>query len=252
LNLAFKEQIKLMFNMDIKKDGYAKWFAANMASGGVAGALSLVFVYSLDYARTRLANDNKASKKGGTRQFNGLIDVYRKTLASDGIQGLYRGFMVSCTGIIVYRGCYFGFFDSLKPVLLTGDLKNSFVASFFLGWAVTISAGLASYPLDTIRRRMMMTSGAAEKYSSSWDCFQKVRAKEGVSSLFKGAGANILRGVAGAGVLSGFDKVKLEYMKYRFDDLPEAKPAKKEAKPEGGDKKAEAPKAEGGDKKKDH
>ena len=30
-----------------------------MAAGGLAGASSLVFVYSLDYARTRLANDAK-------------------------------------------------------------------------------------------------------------------------------------------------------------------------------------------------
>lgn len=82
-------------------------FAGNLASGGLAGALSLTFVYSLDYARTRLANDAK-SGKGGERQFNGLLDVYKKTLASDGIAGLYRGFVVSCVGIIVYRGLYFG------------------------------------------------------------------------------------------------------------------------------------------------
>lgn len=31
-------------------------------------------------------------------------------------------------------------------------------------------------------------------------------AKEGVKSFFKGAGANILRGVAGAGVLSIYDQ----------------------------------------------
>jgi len=65
----------------------------------------LLFVYSLDYARTRLANDAKsAGKGGGERQFNGLVDVYRKTLASDGIAGLYRGFVPSVVGIIVYRG----------------------------------------------------------------------------------------------------------------------------------------------------
>lgn len=34
-----------------------------MASGGAAGATSLAFVYSLDYARTRLANDAKSTKK---------------------------------------------------------------------------------------------------------------------------------------------------------------------------------------------
>lgn len=54
------------------------WMAGNLASGGAAGATSLLFVYSLDYARTRLANDNKSSKKGSTgeRQFNGLLDVF--------------------------------------------------------------------------------------------------------------------------------------------------------------------------------
>ena len=120
LNFAFKDYFKGLFNFKKDRDGYWKWFAGNMASGSAAGASSSVFVYSLDYARTRLTNDAKA---GGQRQFNGLVDVYRKTLKSDGIAGLYRGFNVSCAGIIVYRGLYFGLYDSLKPVLLVGSLQ---------------------------------------------------------------------------------------------------------------------------------
>jgi len=209
LNFAFKDQFKRMFGYNKDKDGYWKWFAGNLASGGAAGAASLTMVYSLDYARTRLANDNKSAKKGGERQYNGLIDVYKKTLASDGVVGLYRGFNISCVGIIVYRGLYFGMYDSLKPVLLTGDLKNSFLASFLLGWGITIGAGLASYPIDTIRRRMMMTSGEAVKYKSSAHAFSEIVKKEGMKSLFKGAGANILRAVAGAGVLAGYDQLQM-------------------------------------------
>jgi len=209
LNFAFKDQFKRMFGYSQAKDGYWKWFAGNLASGGAAGACSLLFVYSLDYTRTRLANDNKSAKKGGERQFNGMIDVYRKTLATDGIQGLYRGFNISCVGIIVYRGLYFGMYDSLKPVLLTGNMKDSFLGSFLLGWCITIGAGLASYPIDTIRRRMMMTSGEAVKYKSSMHAFNEIVAKEGVKSLFKGAGANILRAIAGAGVLAGYDQLQM-------------------------------------------
>ncbi|KAG6534829.1 hypothetical protein ZIOFF_008733 [Zingiber officinale] len=209
LNFAFKDYFKRMFNFKKDRDGYWKWFAGNLGSGGAAGACSLLFVYSLDYARTRLANDSKAAKKGGERQFNGLIDVYRKTLQSDGIAGLYRGFNISCVGIIVYRGLYFGMYDSLKPVLLTGSLQDSFFASFALGWLITNGAGLASYPIDTVRRRMMMTSGEAVKYKSSLDAFSQILKKEGPKSLFKGAGANILRAVAGAGVLAGYDKLQL-------------------------------------------
>lgn len=125
LNFAFKDYFKSLFNYKKERDGYWKWFAGNLASGAAAGAWSSVFVYSLDYARTRLSSDAKDVKKGGQRQFNGLIDVYKKTLKSDGIAGLYRGFNVSCVGIIVYRGLYFGMYDSLKPVLLVGTLQVS-------------------------------------------------------------------------------------------------------------------------------
>lgn len=92
---------------------------------------------------------------------------------------------------------------------MVGPLQDSFLASFLLGWTVTTGAGVASYPLDTIRRRMMMTSGEAVKYKSSFDAGRQIVAAEGIKSLFKGAGANILRGVAGAGVLSIYDRAQL-------------------------------------------
>jgi len=216
LNFAFKDKIKAIFKQS-NSDPYAVNFAKNIASGGAAGALSLCFVYSLDFARTKLANDTKSSKKGGAREYNGLIDVYKKTLASDGIQGLYRGFVISCVGIIVYRGCYFGFYDSLKPILL-GDDASVFL-SFCLGYGVTVTSGLISYPVDTIRRRMMMTSGQAVKYKGSIDCTVQILKNEGFMSMMKGAGANVLRGVAGAGVLSGFDFVKGKYINMRKRQL---------------------------------
>lgn len=213
LNFAFKDQFKAMFKSKAT-DSHAVKFSKNIASGGFAGTVSLTFVYSLDYARTRLANDNKAVGKGaGERQFNGLVDVYRKTIASDGVAGLYRGFVISAVGIFLYRGAYFGLYDTLKPIIL-GDSK-SLIASFALGYIVVISSGLLSYPVDTVRRRMMMTSGEAVKYKGSIDCTIKILKSEGFMSLMKGAGANILRGIAGAGVLSGADKLKEVYVRMR-------------------------------------
>jgi len=211
LNFAFKDTVKSLFKTAKDAPQYEK-FAKNILSGGVAGSLSLTFVYSLDYCRTRLANDAKT--KTGTRQYNGMIDVYVKTIKSDGIQGLYRGFVISCVGIVVYRGFYFGLYDSLKPLLLGAD-ANLF-ASFLLGYAVTVSSGLLSYPIDTIRRRMMMTSGQAVKYKGSIDCAMQIMKNEGFMSMMKGAGANILRGVAGAGVLAGFDSFKAVYIEWRL------------------------------------
>lgn len=148
-NFAFKDYFKSLFNFKKERDGYWKWFAGNLASGGAAGASSSVIVYSMDYARTRLSSDSKSVKMGGERQFNGLIDVYRKTLASDGIVGLYRGFNISLVGIVVYRGLYFGMYDSFKPLLLTGDYQVTdvikiYIFSDFLS-CMTIFGELQSY-----------------------------------------------------------------------------------------------------------
>lgn len=222
LNFSFKGQIKgIEAFKPNKKDSYALSLSKNIFAGGIAGGGSLAFVYSLDYARTRLANDLKSSKKGGEREFNGLIDVYRKTIAADGVAGLYRGFVISFVGIFVYRGLYFGLYDTVMPMFPEGTVNVA--TRFAAGYVVTVLAGLASYPIDTIRRRMMMTSGGGVKYNGSLDCTRQIMAKEGITSFFKGAGANILRGVAGAGVLALFDTVQETYVHYAYG--PDCAPA---------------------------
>lgn len=125
LNFSFKGQVKRIDAFKQKKtDPYLVSLTKNIIAGGLAGGGSLAFVYSLDYARTRLANDLKG--KGGERQFTGIVDVYRKTLATDGIAGLYRGFVISFIGIFIYRGMYFGLYDTVMPIL--GDPLQSMSA----------------------------------------------------------------------------------------------------------------------------
>jgi len=209
LNFAFKDEIQKKFkisNNASKKERFSK----NILSGGCAGSLSLVFVQSIDYTRTRLGVDTVNAKNGGKRQFSGIVDVYVKTIKADGFRGLYRGFGISCTCIFIYRGLYFGLFDSFKPLVLTEN--STWLETFFLGWLVTIVSGISAYPLDTIKRRMMMTAGQSVKYSSSWACLKEVVRMEGAKALFRGAGVNIVRGVAGAGVLSGFERLKKVYI----------------------------------------
>lgn len=188
-------------------------FLKIVASEALAGALSLCFVYSLEYARTRLTTDVKANE-GSERQFSGVMDVYKKTLKSDGFVGLYRGFLVSCVGIVVYRGCYFAIFKTFRPLLL-GE-KASTAVSYIFGFAATVCAGLISYPLDTIRLRMLMTSGQAIKYKSSWDCVVQFMRNEGAMSFMRGAGISILRGILIAALFAGFSKVKGLYVQWRL------------------------------------
>jgi len=208
LNFAFKDTYKKIFNPYNPKTEPGKFFIGNCASGGAAGATSLCFVYPLDFARTRLAADVGS---GGEREFNGLIDCLKKMFLKDGPAGLYRGFGISVAGIIAYRASYFGMFDTGKAMMFP-DAK---AANVFAMWAfaqfVTVTAGVASYPLDTVRRRLMMQSGRAAEdimYTGTMDCFAKIYKNEGPKAFFKGSLSNVLRGTGGALVLVFYSKIE--------------------------------------------
>jgi len=202
------------------KDFYKKWlcpynpktqpgmfFIGNCASGGAAGATSLSVVYPLDFARTRLAADVGSGKE---REFTGLIDCLQKS-AAKGVGGLYNGFGISVVGIIAYRASYFGMFDTGKVVLFEDIKKANFFAMWGFAQVVTVGAGVVSYPLDTVRRRLMMNAGKTGKdsmYDGTLDCFKKIYQNEGGRAFFKGCLSNILRGTGGALVLVFYDKIQ--------------------------------------------
>lgn len=208
-NFAFKDTIKGIFPKADKNTEFAKFFLINMASGGLAGAGSLCIVYPLDYARTRLASD----VGGKERQFNGLWDCLSKTVKLGGIGSLYNGIGVSVVGIIPYRGVYFGLFDTLSGYNpYQKDESNILRATskFVCAQSSAIAAGYASYPFDTVRRRLQMQSEKPEAewvYKGTADCFAKILKEEGTAALFKGAGANALRTVGAALVLVLYSEI---------------------------------------------
>jgi len=57
LNFAFKDTYRDWFCPFNPKTERVKYFFGSMLSGGAAGATSLLFVYPLDFVRTRLAAD---------------------------------------------------------------------------------------------------------------------------------------------------------------------------------------------------
>lgn len=209
LNFAFKDVYKTIFIGALdKKKQFWKYFAGNLASGGAAGATSLCFVYPLDYARTRLAADVGKSRE--ERTYQGMMDCLITTFKSDGPIGLYRGFWVSIQGIIIYRAAYFGLFDTAKS-MMPNPKKTPVIISFIIAECVTIVSGLISYPLDTVRRRMMMQSNLKKEdviYKNTRDCWVKIYRQEGLKAFYKGAFSNILRGTGAALVLVFYDEIK--------------------------------------------
>merc|ERR1712125_276250 len=83
-------------------------------------------------------------------------------------------------------------------------------SKFLCAQTAAISAGYASYPFDTVRRRLQMQSEKPKEewvYKGTADCFGKIIKNEGAGALFKGAGANALRTVGAALVLVLYSEI---------------------------------------------
>lgn len=114
------------------------------------------------------------------RQYRGTFHCLLSTYQQQGIRGVYAGAPISIVGAIVYRGLHFGGYDTMKEMLATSEHKNSLLARYLaaqvrlllcscstrlipvvvlvivLCQIASLFVGVTCYPLDTIRRRMMV------------------------------------------------------------------------------------------------
>jgi len=207
-NLAFKDNFKNLFPKYDKTTQSLQFTAANFASGSLAGATTNTLVYPLIYVRTVLGADI-----GKVRMYNGIMDCVGKTVRSNGFFSLYNGIAASTCGIVVYRGAQFGLQDTLKAFNpYQKDVSViGLVSKFSVAQLAVASSGIASYPFDTVQRRLQLEATKTQEqrlYKGFLDCFRVIHATEGTRGFFKGAFANVLRGTGAALVLVMYDEFK--------------------------------------------
>ncbi|XP_077226589.1 putative ADP,ATP carrier protein At5g56450 [Tasmannia lanceolata] len=208
LNFSLKDIYRTMLQNGTSQDGHFMYGApANFVAGAAAGCTTLVIVYPLDIAHTRLAAD---IGKTDARQFRGIIHFLNTIYKKDGITGIYKGLPASLHGMIVHRGLYFGGFDTAKEIMSDESKPEPLLwKRWVVAQAVTTSAGLLSYPLDTVRRRMMMQSGLEQPmYKSTLDCWRKIYKLEGVASFYRGTVSNMFRSTGAAAILVLYDEIR--------------------------------------------
>ncbi len=68
----------------------------------------------------------------------------------------------------IFRGSFFGIYDTFKV-----NLKTNF-EKFTVSYMATITAMVFVSPLQTVIRRLMMTSGHTFKYGGYSDCIKQI------------------------------------------------------------------------------
>ncbi|CAN0007598.1 unnamed protein product [Ascophyllum nodosum] len=209
LNFSLKERFRSLYLTGVPINHFWTFLSLSLLSGASAGAISLAVLYPLDFARTRVGTDVRAS---GSRQFKGSIDCLRQTYSREGMRGMYRGFDIALVGTVTWRALYFGLYDTLTTRFLGGRQGGTLQQRWGIAQVVTSAAGTLVYPIDSVRRRMMMEAGRPQRmYTSSFHCIQSVLATEGFRGFYRGLSANLLRGVGTSALLVMYDEIRVMF-----------------------------------------
>lgn len=202
---------------------------SSFLSGGLAGGTTTTVLYPIEFLRTRLAMDTGYRNR---MYPNGMRDVFCGIWKTDGVRGLYQGFGIALGGVMLYRALHLGGYDACKTELVhrrqyggncnrnstveattTTDpnVSLSFMERFAIAQIVSITAGTICYPLDTVRRNLMMQAGRTQEerlYRNSLHAFQRIFVEEGLRGFYFGIGPNLVRSVGGAMLLVSYDAFK--------------------------------------------
>jgi solute carrier family 25 (adenine nucleotide translocator) protein 4/5/6/31 len=207
------------FREDGHDGGRNRRILRSFISGGLAGATTVTFMYPLGFMRTRLACDVGADKKN-ERQFKNMRHITKSIWASDGFRGFYQGYGIALISVSMHRFIYLGGYDFIKSEYAarqtiqdsSGKRNKMLLAErYAAAQIVSMSASTLHYPLDCVRRRLMMQAGVpkeARKYRNAFQCFVRVWNKEGVRGFYLGLGPNLLRCVGSALALVFYDEFK--------------------------------------------
>lgn len=191
-----------------------KYLGAQLVCAGTGAGLALTLCYPLDYARTKWSARIATSEKA----YAGVWDLMVSTVRTSGFRGLYAGYLVAVTDQMVYRSIQFGCFDVINETVMPRAYHDSlgplgFASAFAAATVGTLLAIPVAYPLDSIRRRLMVEADRpkeAQLYQGRIrNVVERVIREEGVQGFYKGVSVSVFRSTGSAIVPALYTKLKV-------------------------------------------
>lgn len=169
--------------------------------GGFGGICTVVVGHPFDTIKVRLQT-MALPKPGENPLYLGTADCMKKTLAKEGLKGFYKGMGAPLAGVAPIFAISFMGYRVGKQIFGPGDVKlftytDYFVAGAFSGiFTTSIMA-----PGERIKCLLQIQADSKTKlYNGPVDCAKKLYMEGGMRSIYRGAGATLLRDVPASGL----------------------------------------------------
>lgn len=113
IDLAAYETLKDMSKTYILRDGVEPGPLVQLGCGTISGALGATCVYPLQVVRTRM----QAQRPDSTAAYNGMSDVFRRTLQHEGLRGFYKGLFPNLLKVVPAASITYLVYETMKKSL---------------------------------------------------------------------------------------------------------------------------------------
>ncbi|EME31823.1 Probable S-adenosylmethionine carrier 2, chloroplastic [Galdieria sulphuraria] len=171
-----------------------------------AGALSEVAALSTYVPAEVAAKRMQTAKLGFSREYVSALHAFRMIVRTEGIRGLYVGFLPTMLRDVPFTSLQFAFFEQVKILWRSfahrSSLNNTetYVSGSFAGG---LAAALTN-PFDVVKTRMQTQPvGNDRKYKSLVHCFCQIMKEEGFLAFFKGVVPRVVWIAPASGITLG-------------------------------------------------
>ncbi|XP_053996787.1 mitochondrial folate transporter/carrier [Hylaeus anthracinus] len=167
----------------------------HMFAAADAGILTLLITNPLWVVKTRLCLQYKDDANLPEKyRYKGTIDAIQKIYRTEGIQGLYRGFVPGMVGVS-HGAIQFMVYEELKNqynsrLNLPIDTKLCTMRYIVFAAISKLIAAASTYPYQVVRARLQ---DHHHNYSGSIGCIRSIWRYEGWRGYYKGLSANLTR-----------------------------------------------------------
>jgi len=179
-------------------------------AGGVGGVAAVLVGHPFDLTKTRLQ-----TAAPGT--YTGALDVVKKTLARDGVKGMYRGMVPPLLGVTPIFAVSFWAYDlgknlvySFTPNRETPALSTTEVTA--AGFFSAIPTTLITAPVERAKVLLQVQGQGTAKgkqYTGMFDVAKGLYKEGGIRSIFRGTFATLARdGPGSAAYFAAYEVAK--------------------------------------------
>jgi len=183
--------------------------AKSFIAGGFGGVSAVLVGHPFDLTKTRL-------QTAAPGVYTGAVDVVRKTLARDGVTGMYRGMVPPLLGVTPIFAMSFWAYDASKKLILavtpdreTGSLSTTELAA--AGFLSAVPTTLVTAPVERAKVLLQVQGqgGSSHQYKGVFDVMKHLYREGGIRSIFRGTGATLARdGPGSAAYFAAYEVTK--------------------------------------------